>query len=74
MTGFGSVKEVLVNPLNPNEVEGLEVSRYLKEADAYDNSATMPFCEDTEQNICVDNQKTKDTACKGDSGEARWIF
>ena len=40
--------------------------RYLKEADVEDNSATLEICADTKQNVCVDNKKTKDTACKGE--------
>ena len=68
MSGWGSVNAVLVNPVN-GDSQDLEISRFLKEGDSDDGSDSLKICADAEQNICVDNKRTKDAACKGDSGK-----
>ena len=40
--------------------------RFLKDANVYDHS-DQKSC-DHEQNICLENEFTKDTVCVGDSG------
>lgn len=67
MSGWGSTTDIVIDPLTGEGTEPV-ISRYLKEGDADDSSATLELCVDTQQNICVDSKKTKDTACKGDSG------
>ena len=68
MSGWGSTVDVTIDPQN-GQSSDVVISRYLKEADTEDHSATMEICEDNQQNVCVENTKTKDTACKGGFSE-----
>ena len=56
-----------------NKTKGAVLSRYLKEADVYDQTSTIGICQaiKEQQNICTNGDEHEDdreSACKGDSG------
>ena len=63
ISGWGSVVPVYVD-MKTGEATKSVIPRFLKEAEVYDFSQ-LPFCKQPEQNICVRNEETNDTACKG---------
>ena len=64
--GWGSTNIVQIDRRIGGSIVPPVISRFLKEAEMYDHTDTIKFCEDKkETNICVFNEKTKETSCKG---------
>lgn len=67
ISGWGSTVPVYQDPKTHKMINKTTLSRFLKEADIFDYSQEGD-CRH-EQDICVRNEQTNDTACLGDSGK-----
>lgn len=75
-TGWGANNPLIIFRYT-GEPEERIVSRFLKEADVFDQSSTLELCKKEESfgslklvgnTLCTINAKTNETACQGDSG------
>lgn len=67
-TGWGSINRMSINVVN-HLWTGYEPSRYLKEADFDDSTASTSVCKNRDDLICISPSSGEEkSSCKGDSG------